>query len=161
MSFEQYTRSVAEGRPMGDAMLVHACRLRAIDLGRRVAGAQGARPKSDVYDERHYKEGRVDLLRLDGLFDDGDEEQALVGWAEALANNPARKLASAIDLERWLASLAAEDRLLLALRQAGHTLGEISLVTGRSMTFACARLRELGKELAARMGVKLGLSRAA
>ncbi len=79
MAFEQYVKSVAEGRPMDDGLLVHACHLRAIDLGRRLAGAGGSQPKRDVYDERHYKEGRLELLRLDGLVDDGDEEQGLLG----------------------------------------------------------------------------------
>lgn len=105
MAFEQYMHSVAEGRPMPDAVLVRACHLRAIDVGRRLAGADGARPKQDVYDERAYQAGHVELLRLDGLLDDGDEEQGLIGWAEVMANNPSKQIVSAIDLERWLARM--------------------------------------------------------
>ena len=108
MAFEQYVHSVAEGRPMDDALLVQACHMRAIDLGRRLAGAQGARPRGDVYDERKYNAGHVELLRLDGLDSTtAAQEQALFGWAEPDAINPARMLASAIDLERWLARLAS------------------------------------------------------
>ena len=156
MAFEQYVNSVTEGRPMPDALLVRACHMRAIDLGRRLAGAHGARPKQDVYDERSFAAGHVELLRLDGLLDDGGGEQALFGWAEPDALNPARMLASAIDLERWLIGLGPEDRMMLALRQAGHTLGGIAAATGRSTSAVFARLRELGKELAEVAEVETG-----
>jgi hypothetical protein len=163
MAFEQYMHSVAEGRPMEDALLVRACHMRAIDLGRRLAGAQGARPRSDVYDERNYNAGRVEVLRLDGLrdWDDGDQEQALFGWAEPDAISPARMLASAVDLERWLGQLAPEDRLLLALRQAGHTLEGIGAAMGRSTSAVFKRLRELGEQLAEVAGVEVETGRAA
>jgi hypothetical protein len=162
MAFEQYMHSVAEGRPMEDALLVRACHMRAIDLGRRLAGAQGARPRSDVFDERNYKAGTVEVLRLDGLrdWDDGDQEQALFGWAEPDAISPARMLASAVDLETWLGQLAPEDLLLLALRQAGHTLGGIGAAMGRSTSVVFKRLRELGQELAEVAGVEVETGRA-
>jgi DNA-directed RNA polymerase specialized sigma24 family protein len=161
MAFEQYVESAAEGRPMPDALLVRACHMRAIDVGRRLAGAQGARPKQDVYDERAFNTGHVELLRLDGLLDGGDEEQGLLGWAEPDALNPARVLASAVDLERWLTGLAPEDRMLLALRQAGHTLGGIAAAMGRSTSSVFARLRQLGRQLAVVAGVEVETGRAA
>jgi hypothetical protein len=163
MAFEQYASSVAGGHPMEDALLVRACHMRAIDLGRRLAGAQGARPRSDVFDERNYAAGRLELLRLDGLrdWDDGDAEQALFGWAEPDAISPARMLASAVDLESWLGRLAPEDRLLLALRMAGHTLGGIGAAMGRSTSAVFKRLRELGEALAEVAGVEIETGRAA
>jgi hypothetical protein len=163
MAFEQYLRSVAEGRPMPDALLVRACHLRAIDLPRRLAGADGARPKQDVYDERAYQAGHVELLRLDGLrdWDDGDEEQGLFGLAEVMANNPSKKIVSAIDLETWLGRLVPEDRMMLALRQAGHTLGGIAAALGRSTSAVFKRLRELGEQLAVVAGVEVESGRAA
>jgi hypothetical protein len=160
MAFEMFQKNAVRGHVMDDALLVHACRLRAIDLGRRLAGADGARPKTDVLDERNYREGRVEVLRLDGLIDDGDEEQGLVGWAEVLANNPSRKIVSAIDLEKWLSSLDAEDRLMLALRQGGHTLGGIGAATGRSTSVVFKRLRELGEELAKVADIEVKTGRA-
>jgi hypothetical protein len=159
MAFEQYMHSVAECRPMPDAVLVRACQLRAIDVGRRLAGTSGARPRSDVYDERNYNDGRVELLRLDGLLDDGDEQQGLVGWAELEAQNPAKKLASAVDLERWLGRLTQEDRMMLALRQAGHTLGGIAAAIGRSTSAVFKRLRQLGVELGIRCTTPVWLAR--
>ena len=39
---------------------------------------------------------------------DGGEDP---GWVKVMANNPSRKIVSAIDLERWLASLEAGDRI--------------------------------------------------
>jgi DNA-directed RNA polymerase specialized sigma24 family protein len=160
MAFEQYVTSATEGRAMPDALLVRACHMRAIDVGRRLAGAQGARPKQDVYDERAFNAGRVELLRLDGLVD-GGEEQAFLGWAEPDTLNPARMLASALDLERWLTGLGPEDRMLLALRQAGHTLGGIAAATGWSTSSVFARLRQLGAELAEVAGVEVETGRAA
>jgi hypothetical protein len=163
MSFCQYSQSVAEGRPMDDALLVHVCRLRATDLGRRVAGAQGARPRSDVFDERNYKTGHVELLRLDGLrdWDDNEEEQALFGWAEIDAQNPARMLASAVDLEKWLGTLGADDRMLLQLRVAGHTLGGIAAAMGCSTSSIFKKLQQLGEELAEVAGIEVETGRVA
>jgi hypothetical protein len=162
-AFRQYSRSVAEGRPMPDALLVRACHLRAIDLGRRLAGADGARPKQDAYDERAFNAGHVELLRLDGLrdWDDGDEEQGWFGLAEVMANNPTKKIVSAIDLERWLGRLGPEDRMMLALRQAGHTLGGIGAAMGMSTSAVFKRLRELGEDLAVVAGVEVETWRAA
>jgi hypothetical protein len=152
MAFEQYITRAAEGRLMPDAVLVHACHLRAIDLSRRLAGADGAQPKKDVYDERNFKEGHVELLRLDGVSDEGDG--TFIGFAEPEVPNPARKLASAVDLDRWVTGLVSEDRLMLALRQGGHTLTEIGTTIGRSTSFVLARLNELGRELAVRAGLE-------
>jgi hypothetical protein len=158
--FQMYAKSVAEGRPMDDAVLVRAVHMRAIDVGRTVAGAGGGQPKRDVYDERNYKNGTVEVLRLDGLLDDGDEEQGLFGRAEVMANNPSKKIVSAIDLERWLLSLDPGDRLMLALRQAGHTLGGIGAATGKSTSVVFKRLRELGEELAEVAEIDVGTGRA-
>ena len=161
MAFEQYANRAARGEVMNDAVLVLACHMRAIDMGRRLAGAYGGQPKRDVYDERNYKNGAVEVLRLDGLLEDHDDEGTALGIAEADVANPARRLVSAIDLEAWLSSLPAEDRLLLALRQAGHKLEEIAEVTGGRASPICQRLRELGRELAERAGIELHLERAA
>jgi hypothetical protein len=153
MAFEQYINRAAEGRLMPDALLVRACHLRAIDLGRRLAGADGSQPKKDVYDEKAFKEGHVELLRLDGL-DEG--EGTFLGFAEPEVPNPARKLVSAMDLESWISGLGDQDRLMLALRQGGHTLTEIGMMVGRSTSFVFARLNELGRELAERAGLESG-----
>jgi hypothetical protein len=153
MAFEQYINRAAEGRLMPDALLVRACHLRAIDLGRRLAGADGAQPKKDVYDDRAFKEGHVELLRLDGL-DEG--EGTFLGFAEPEVPNPARKLVSALDLEKWIDGLGDQDRLMLALRQGGHTLTEIGIMVGRSTSFVFTRLNELGRELAERAGLESG-----
>jgi len=157
MAFELYAKSVADGHPVNDAILVHRCHMRAIDLSRRVAGAAGAHPKRDVYDERNYTASHVELLSLSVGFEDR-EGQATLGFAEPGVPSPARRFASAMDLERWLSSLVAEDRLLLALRQAGHTLTEMSEVVGCSVTTVRRRLLQLGYELAERAGVEVDVA---
>jgi hypothetical protein len=155
MAFEQYLARAAEGRVMPDALLVQACHMRAVDLSRRLAGAGGAQPKRDVMDERNFKEGRVEVLRLDGLLGDDEDEGVVLRLTDVEIGNPARWLVSAIDLETWLSHLSAGDQLLLRLRRAGHTLDEIAKTTARSITAVLQRLRELGRELAERAGVEL------
>ena len=126
--FELYAKNAAEGRVIPDALLVQACHMRAIDLSRRVAGSQGGQPKRDAYDPRNYHDGKLELLSLDAGCEDM-EGQSSLGFDEPGTPHPARRLASAMDLERWLLSLDAEDRLVLALRQAGSTLEEVGDAT--------------------------------
>ena len=154
MAFEMYKNSVEKGQPLPDAILVQACHLRAIDLSRRVAGSQGGHPKRDAYDPRNYADGKLELLSFDAGCEDM-EGQSSLGFDEPGTPHPARRLASAMDLESWLVSLDAEDRLVLALRQAGSTLTEIGAATGRSINWARRRLLRLGHELAERAGVEL------
>jgi hypothetical protein len=113
MTFELYARNATQGRILPDAVLVHACHLRAIDTSRRVAGAGGGQPKRDVFDERNYTAGKVEVLRFDAPLEDM-EGQSCLGFDEPGTPHPARRLASAMDLESWLSSLDAQDRLLLA-----------------------------------------------
>jgi hypothetical protein len=157
MTFELYKNSVEKGQPLSDAILVHACHLRAIDLSRRVAGSQGGHPKRDAFDPRNYTDGKLELLSLDAGCEDM-EGQSCLGFDEPGTPHPARRLASAIDLESWLLSLDAEDRLVLALRQAGSTLQEIGAATGKSINWARHRLLRLGYELAERAGVELDVA---
>ncbi len=152
MAFELYAKNAAEGQVIPDAVLVQVCHLRAIDLSRRVAGSQGGHPKRDAYDPRNFTDGKLELLSLDAGCEDM-EGQSSLGFDEPGTPHPARRLASAMDLERWLLSLHAEDRLVLALRQAGSTLQEIGTACGKSINWARHRLLSLGCELAKRAGV--------
>jgi hypothetical protein len=149
LTFEMFARSAERGLVIDDALLVHHCRLRAIDLSRRVAGADGGQPKRDVLDERNYTDGTLEVLHLGLEF---GEDDGGVGYAAAMVNNPTSHILSALNLESWLDGLDEEDRLLLALRHAGHTLNEIGLQLAASTSTVCARLHALGHELAARIG---------
>jgi hypothetical protein len=153
--YVQFARSVTKGEPMTDALLVQACHMRAIDLSRRLAGAGGSQPKRDVMDERNYKSGKVEVLRLDGQSGNDEENEGYVlALAEGDVGHPARWLHSALDLQTWLSRLPAADRLLLGLRRAGHTLEEIAAKTGMCITAILKRLKELGRELAERAGLE-------
>lgn len=159
MTFEMFQRYALRGVLLPDAILVHHCRLRATELGR--AFVRGGQRKRDVLDPRNYHEGRLELLHLDSLPAPdggcrGEEDAALVvGLADGLAQDPTPMLIGAIDLGRWVRSLSAGDRALLALRAAGHTLAEIGEAQGASTSKVFARLRRLGTELAARAGVTI------
>jgi len=135
LTFEIYLRYVDRGFVLDDALLVHACHMRAIDLSRRLAGAAGSQPKKDVFDERNYHDGKIEVFYL-GI--ESDEEDSALGYAAPLTANPTGHILSALSLEDWLSGLCERDQALLALRQAGHTLTEIAagIVTGGAMAGA-------------------------
>ena len=114
----------------------------------------------DVLDERNVGSRQVTVLHLDAHADDSGCV-ALLGMADLETANPARRLISALDLERWLLSLTDEDRLLLALRQAGHTHDEIAETTGKGLTTVRVRLLALGRLLATHAGIEVGTAHAA
>ena len=159
MTFELYSRKARAGVLLDDALLVHHCRLRAIDLGRQLV--RGGQRLRDAMDPRNYTRGRVEILRLDGVPDeDGDlrgEEQGdlVIGMAEGLADDPSAKIISAIDLERWTGTLPAADRAVLAARYEGFTLNETARSQDSSISAVFARLKRLGAELATRAGVTI------
>jgi hypothetical protein len=72
-AYECYARkALEEGVLLDDPLLVCICRRRACDPSRRLAGAAGAQPSTDVYDFRNYRDGKIEVVRLDGLDDGGD-----------------------------------------------------------------------------------------
>lgn len=133
--FEEYQRAARRGVVLEDAVLVHACRLRAVDLGRHLV--KGGQRRRDVLDRRNRRDGRVQIVPLD---DD----------AEWLQHDPAPALLGAIDAKAWAARLRASDRTMLAARLAGCSLREVARAARVSTTFAFTRLRMLGVELARR-----------
>jgi len=124
LTWRLYAEQAERGEILDDALLVHACKLRAIDLSRYVAQCDGGQRKRDVFDLRNYLAGRVEVLRLDGLYeeedDDGEkhrlenkqEKPVSIGFAEVRCNNPLRKIHSAIDLTAWLAQLSPDSAVV-------------------------------------------------
>jgi hypothetical protein len=155
--YDSYARE--RGVVLDDAILVHACRLRACDPGRRLAGAAGARPRGDVYDHRNYRDGKLELLRLDiHQNEDRPEEDmalGLPGLALPGAADPSDAMNSAHDLAKWLGELSADERRLLALRQSGHGLVAIGKKLKITSSTAFQRSRRLGAELAERAGISV------
>lgn len=155
--------ALEKDRVLDDGVLVHSCRQRAVDLRRRFVGKNGATCRNrDVLDPRAYRDGRVEVLRFDGMCDAQSAEcdhEIPIGYAEALAANPARKIRSAIDLRRWLGQLCHRDRCILERRMAGYPLGQIAAELGMSTSSVFARAKALGLELAARAGVCVRLDR--
>jgi DNA-directed RNA polymerase specialized sigma24 family protein len=157
--FEMFRRYARRGVLLDDPILVVACRRRAVDLGRYLV--HGEQRKRDVLDPRNYTEGRVQVLRVDGLTDEGgdfhaeEDPEVVVGLRQGLAYDPTPVLVSAIDLQTWVAALPDEDRAVLAARYAGNSLAETGAVVGCSTSAAFSKLRRLGAELAARAGVSL------
>ncbi len=159
MTFEMAARYAERGQVLDDGILVHSCRQRATDLGRRFV-RDDAQPARDVLHPLNYAKGKVEVYRLDGLIDDDgdfvaqDEVEALVpGLATALQVNPQRDVISAIDWEKWVASLPEPDQQLLAMRQAGATLADIAEHLGVSISKVFSRMKALGLQLADRAGL--------
>lgn len=141
---------------------MHACRLRATDPSRHYVPCEGSQRKRDVLDPRNFNEGNVEVLRFADIVDkpgqhtthDGEVPTGF-GLAEPTAPNPARKLASAVDLTAWLDELPEQDQELLALRAEGYTLEETGNKTGISTSTVFGRCRRLGEELGERAGISI------
>jgi hypothetical protein len=154
LAYENYRRHALQGRILDDALLVHFARHRAEDLVRTIVGCDGRARKFCVMDVRNYIEGKVEVLRLDKIVEDRGEADML-GLAEVMANNPVRRIVSAIDLQAWLAGLPEDDRALLSMRMAGHGWVEIGSALCISGSSAWSRCRNLGRELAERAHVEV------
>ena len=151
-----------KGKVLDDGILVHSCRQRATDLARAFVPAGGRQQSLDVMSPVAYRAGKVEVLRLDGINLENDNDLPWcpqVGWAEEEALRPERNLNSALDLEAWLGDLTHRDRHLLEAKAAGiettKTAADLDLPYG----VAYRRGKELGKELAARAGVRIRQSR--
>jgi hypothetical protein len=141
LTWAMYLRAAEQGKELDDALLVHSCRLRAADLGRFVAPADGHR-KQDVFDLRNQREEKVALVPLKAA------EHANIGFAERGNINPVMKILSAINLGKWLSGLEEQDRQMLELRAAGFTLEETGEKMGLSTSAVFSRCKRLGVELA-------------
>ena len=111
--------------------------------------------KRDALDPRNSLAGTLELFHLDR---DGIESvgaHGVVGFAEAMSHNPTTRIASAINLDRWLGELGEEDRSLLELRASGHTLKEIGQRVGLSTSAVFGRCKSLGLQLAEHAQVRL------
>ena len=155
LAYELYRRHALQGRILDDALLVHFARLRAEDLGRQIVPCDGVARKTCVMDVRNYIDRKVQVLRLTGIAADQQNDENVLGLAEAMANNPVRRLVSAIDLQAWLASLHDDDRALLSMRMAGHGWVEIGAALGFSGSSAWSRCRNLDRQLAERAHVEV------
>jgi len=159
-----YRRYATEkGKILDDGILVHSCRQRAVDLDRRFVGKDGATCRNhDVYDPRCFRDGNVEVYRIDGVHDDDSPEgdrQVQIGWAEAMAANPGRKIRSAIDLETWIGELTYRDRYLMTQKMAGFSTAQIAADLNLSLGTVHQKLKKLGLELAARACVCIDFSK--
>lgn len=159
MAFEMAMRKAQQGVRLDDALLVHAVRLRAVEIRRQFV--KGGQPRRDALHRANYTDGRTEVFHIDG-FEDEDGVWSREGdvalhaiWFAAASWNPELILAAAVDLKNWLVSIGQEDRHMLAARLAGYSLQEIASKTDRSTSAVFARLRVLGTELAQRAGIEV------
>jgi hypothetical protein len=157
MVWEMALRKAQQGVRLDDALLVHAVRLRAIEIRRQFV--KGGQPRRDALHRANYADGRTEVFHIEG-FEDEDgawpregDVGLQVAWLSALTNDPSHAILSALDLDKWLLGLDDADRTLLSGRFTGMSLHELSLFAGRSVSAVFARLRLLGNALAARAGV--------
>jgi ATP/maltotriose-dependent transcriptional regulator MalT len=163
LTWEMYRdRIVNRDVVLDDAILVHACRQRAVDLGRTLVRAGGTRRLEDALDPRAYQRGRVEVLRLDAWVEDDSEDEGhphQLGLAEEFCSSPERKLNSAIDLEDWLDGLSARDYGIMEGRMAGFSLPRIATDLGLSTSTVFTKAKKLGLELASRAGIHIHMER--
>ncbi len=158
-TWQMYYRYATEkDNVLHDAILVHYCKRRAVDLDRHFV-PPGCCRRKDVLDPRGYRDGRVEVLNIDGICEDSDEDDALqVGYAEVLAPTPERKLNSALDLKSWLRDLSRQEREILKGKLDGFTIAEIAVHLGLNSSKVFQEAKRLGLDLAARAGVKIDFS---
>ena len=159
-----YSRYAARGEVLDDALLVHACRLRATDMSRRFTGTLGAhRTNQDVLDPRCYRDGHVHVYRLGGIHDteQADEtDRALeVSLAETAAEDPEQRWISAIDLQSWVHDQSFQDQGLMSGKMEGKTTKEVAHESRLPYMVAWRKTRTLGHELADRAGVEIRTSK--
>ena len=145
---------------LNDAILVHSCRQRATDLGRRFVGNMGAScTNQDVLDPRAYRDGLVKVYKLNGTHDDeqiDETDRAIeVSLAESLTVAPEDQWISAIDLERWVGNQAFQNQEILAGKMEGKSTKQVAHETRLPYLVTWRKARELGHELADRAGVKI------
>jgi hypothetical protein len=154
LTYEMYARYAERGVVLDDAVLVHSCRQRATDPGRRFVKHAG-QPRRDALDPRHQLDGRLEVYCLDGLpLDSGeqppsDHDRHLQELSQrAFQRDPTETIVSAISVRQWLSTLSPDDRTVVALRASGWTLAEIATALESSISRVFARLNELGRALA-------------
>ena len=161
MTWEMFRRYAAERNVvLSDGILVHSCRQRAVDLDRDFVPSDGHCRNQDVLDPRAFRDGRVEVLRLDGPEPSAAREPdrtVEIGYAEAMALRPERKMNSAIDLEGWVGQQTSCDQLILEKKMEGYTLEQIAYDLDLTTSKVFDRSKALGLELAAKVGVHIDL----
>ena len=160
-AWQWFSQQAALGRTPDTALVVHVCRLRTKDRGRRFVSGDGTRWGEDVYVGQ---ERGLELRRLGGVHehdddDDRHEEDPSLGLAHLGVLDPSTNIISALDLVAWADTLPVDDRKMLKMRYEGHDLAEVGKVVGRSVAGVFRRTRELGVELAERADVDVTRAR--
>ena len=148
LTLQMAIRHAANGRRFDDALLVHHARLRALEPSRHLCPSRGR--GCDALNQENFIKGRTEVLSIDGVSDEsgGEGDAQLIGLALNGNPNPADVLASALDLQSWLADLSKRDRRLLELRSSGLTLQEICTTLDLSISTVFSRCKQLGIALA-------------
>jgi biotin operon repressor len=155
MTWAWYVKQIALGREPQLALVRHCCRMRTVDRTHRLDSGDHTHWQQDVF----YQQGRngVELRRLVLLEceDDRVEEDPNLGLAAPGCADPSDHMNSALDLEAWLGQLSAQERQLLALRQAGYGLEVIGRRLKCTSSTTWKNLQDLGRELADRAGITI------
>jgi hypothetical protein len=154
-SWDLYRRHGLRGDVMDDALLVHACRLKAVDTSRHFVPGDGTHRNCDALSPHAYHKGKVRAVLS---VDDTDTTPNLLDSVYPV-RNPTRDIISGIDLKSWVAELSDDDRTILEARMAGEDLTTTGNLVGVSAATACRRLRALGLDLAGRCGIRIDLER--
>ena len=143
-----------------DAILVHSCRQRIVDLDRRFVGTLGAScTNQDVMDPRCFRDGHARVYRLGGIHDEGQADETdrslEVSLAESMAEDPEQRWISAIDLETWVGDQTFQDQGILTRKMEGHSTKDMAHELHLPYLVTWRKEKALGQELADRAGVKI------
>ncbi|MCP4449343.1 MAG: hypothetical protein GY811_29025 [Myxococcales bacterium] len=148
-TWERYRSHGLRGKVLSVGELRQLCRWKAIDLNRQFVPSDGAQRLQDALSVEAYRRGRVEVLSLDEVMENG--------LARSSQPNPQNHIDSASDVSVWLDELAERDCELIGGRLSGETLTDTGKNVGLSASAACARLKKLGHELADRLCVTVSL----
>ena len=142
MTWDLYRRHALEGEVLDDALLVHHCRLRAVDTRRTFVPGERRRRGDDVLNPRCYQAGKAEMVPVEDL-----------AHARQGRRNPEPDVNSALDLQSWVDELPEREQKIVEGKLLGKTLTEIAKEVGLSISGTLGVTRRLGAALQERMAV--------
>ena len=157
MTWQDYVSATRKHKKLGPGAWVKQMQRRAGDLSRRFTGGQGRR--RDAMGELAYLQDGIETLQLGSPHTQDDQSSEAWTYLEAVSlersGRAEEHIISSLDLEAWIESLAADQKIIMRGKYAGLTDREIAAEVRCSREKVIYQTKRLGRELAERMGVEI------
>jgi len=151
--WQDYRSAALRGIPVDDAALVCGLRRKCFDVTHRFSSECGRGMRRDVMGAMAINLDGLEILRLDGGYDDDDADRPLSFIDDVSAERQSHledHLVSALDLDQWTAGLAAADKAIITGKFIGRTDLESARRLRCGLSTVNRKARRLGLELAQR-----------